>query len=194
MIYNFYDWDDTLVLTRPAIYLSYSYALKKVTGAILPWGEFNTKLYANANAYMAQLGFTEKNMREVKRIKNEVYLQKYWQDVQILKSEFNTSEKHYIVSNTSGDVIESLLDKFEMSHLFQGIIGSDIYLGANRKPAPDLYNYTFSMIEKDFNKDIDWIVIHEDSIYGLNAALSFYEENRDKIKNFKINYIPQSFN
>lgn len=140
MIHNFYDWDDTIVLSRPAIYSSYSHALKEISGIILPWGKFNEKLYANANAFMAQLGFTEKTMREVKRLKNEVYLNKHWEEIIVLKTEkdFNLSEKHYIVSNTTSDVISNLLDKFNMSNIFSEIIGSDIYLGVNRKPAPDL--------------------------------------------------------
>ena len=62
MIHNFYDWDDTIVLTRPAIYLSYSFALKKVVDIDLPRGDFDKKLYANANAYMAQLGFTPSDL------------------------------------------------------------------------------------------------------------------------------------
>lgn len=193
MIHNFYDWDDTIVLSRPAIYLSYSYALKKVVDIELPRGEFDKKLYANANAYMAQLGFPESTMREVKRIKNEVYLDTYWEDVKVLKTDFDTNEKHYIVSNTTTDVIESLLEKFSMRHHFDTVVGSDVYLGVNRKPAPDLYNYAFSRIEKNFNIDKDWIVIHEDSIFGLNAALAFFEENKYKIKNFKIVYSPQNF-
>jgi beta-phosphoglucomutase-like phosphatase (HAD superfamily) len=196
MIHNFYDWDDTIVLSRPAIYSSYSHALKEISGIILPWGKFNEKLYANANAFMAQLGFTEKTMREVKRLKNEVYLNKHWEEIIVLKTEkdFNPSEKHYIVSNTTSDVISNLLDKFNMSVIFSEIIGSDIYLGVNRKPAPDLYNYAFSKIKSNFNIDEDWIIIHEDSIFGLQSALAFYEENKSQIKNFKINYIPQNFN
>jgi beta-phosphoglucomutase-like phosphatase (HAD superfamily) len=193
-IWNFYDFDDTLVLTRIAIYRSYRDAFRKVMNIELLWDEFNDKLYSNSNSYMAQLGFTNKNISDVKKEKNKVYIGKHWKDINILKDEFNVDEKHIIVSNTSSDVINSLLKKLKMNNIFADVIGSDIYLGVNRKPAPDLYNYAFSTILGNFNYDTDWIVIHEDSIYGLHAALSFYEDNKSKIKNFKINYIPQNFN
>jgi len=193
MIYNFYDFDDTLVSTRPAIYKSYRYAFRKVIDLELPWGEFNSKLYTNANSYMAQLGFTDQRIREVKKAKNEEYLNHYWKDIEVLKTDFNMNEKHIIVSNTTSDVIAAILNKLDMAGPFSNIIGSDIYLGVNRKPAPDLYNYAFSQIEKMFNKEEDTIVIYEDSPFGLNAAMSFYEEHKDKIKKFKIIYVPQSF-
>jgi beta-phosphoglucomutase-like phosphatase (HAD superfamily) len=142
---------------------------------------------------MAQLGFTDQRIREVKKAKNEEYLSRYWRDISILKSDFDANEKHIIVSNTTSDVIDTILTKLEMRNHFSEIYGSDIYLGVNRKPAPDLYNYAFSQIEKMFDKENDTVVIHEDSPFGLNAAMSFYEEHKDKIKNFKIIYVPQSF-
>lgn len=194
MIYNFWDFDDTLVLTRVAIYKSYRHAFRKVMNLDLPWGVFNSKLYANANSYMAQLGFTDKHMREVKKEKNKIYLERNWTEVVILKDDFSSDEEHIIVSNTTSDVIEAILNKIDMAGPFSNIIGSDIYLGVNRKPAPDLYTYAFSTIKDKFDIETDWIVIHEDSPYGLHAALTFYEEHKDKLKNFRINYIPQNFN
>lgn len=191
MIWNFYDFDDTLVLTRPAIYKSYRYAFRKVIDLELPWGEFNSKLYVNANSYMAQLGFTDHRIREVKKVKNEEYFNHYWKEVKVLKTDFNANEKHIIVSNTTSDVIDTILTKLNMRTYFSDIYGSDIYYGVNRKPAPDLYNYAFSQIK--FDKE-DTIVIHEDSPFGLSAAMSFYDERKDDIKNFKIIYVPQSFN
>ena len=144
---------------------------------------------------MAQLGFTEKTMREVKRVKNEEYFNRYWKDITVLikPEDLLQNEKHTIVSNTTYEVIDTILKHLNMREYFDEIYGSDIYLGVNRKPAPDLYNYAFSQIEKNFDKTNDSIVIHEDSPFGLTSATSFYEQHKNKIKNFKIMYKPQSF-
>lgn len=193
MTWHFYDWDDTIVLTRYAIFSSYKYAIKIVKNINLTPGEFD-KLYANSSGYMAENGFSPVEITEVKRIKNEIYLSKYWKDIEILKNHFHPSEKHIIVSNTTHDVIYELLEKLKLSDNFHQLIGSDAYQGASRKPSPDLYNYAFSRIRNSFNPEEDTLIIHEDSEFGLNAALSFYEAHRDVIKNFKVIYTPIYFN
>jgi phosphoglycolate phosphatase-like HAD superfamily hydrolase len=193
MKWNFYDWDDTIVLTRYAIFSSYKYALQQVKDIKLTPKEFD-KLYANSNGYMAEHGFTSEEILEVKKNKNEIYLSKYWKDVEVLKNQFHPSEKHIIVSNTTHDVIYEMLEKLKLSDHFSQLIGSDVYQGVSRKPSPDLYNYAFSQIEHEFNSEEDTLIIHEDSEFGLNAALSFHEAHRDIIKNFKIVYKPIYFN
>ena len=193
MKWHFYDWDDTILLTRYAIFLSYKFALEKIKGIDLTELEFN-KLYANSNGYMAEHGFTSDEILQVKELKNYVYLNKYWQHIQILKKKFPTDETHIIVSNTTQDVIHLLLEKFKMTEYFSQVVGSDAYTGASRKPSPDLYNFAFSQIQDKFNTEEDELVIHEDSEFGLNAALSFHEAHKDTVKHFKIIYTPLHFN
>lgn len=193
MVFNFYDWDDTIVLSRHAIYLSYRHALKEINGFSLTWNDFDKKLYPNANSFMAQNGFSDHEIKDAKKLKNKVYLESYWKDITLLKTEFKKTEKHLIVSNTTADVIYSLIEKLSLGNHFSHIIGADIYLGANRKPAPDLYKFAFKMIEKEFDINNDWVIIHEDSPFGMNAAMSFYDEYQDRIHNFKIIYTPQKF-
>jgi len=191
MIWNFYDWDDTIVITRWAIYRAYEKAISEVKGYRLSWDEFNKKLYSNSSAYMAEHGWLDDDIKEIKKRKNEYYIEDA-SSIEVLIKDFSANEKHLIVSNTSRETITELLPLVGLPYagFFEHIIGSDIYLGANRKPAPDLYNYAFSRIESRFIKETDEIVIYEDSIFGLNAALSFYQENKEKINNFKIIYKP----
>lgn len=195
MIYHLYDFDDTIALTRHAIYMSYRKALSEVKKFDLDWEDFG-HLYVNANAFMAENGFSNEEIKRVKELKNNFYLSKYWEDVSLLKTanDFNPNEIHIIVTNTTSDVVQTMLRKLDIQDHFTHIIGSDIYLGVNRKPAPDLYNYAFSIFKGKFDPSFDWVIIHEDSKFGLQSALSFYEENKNMIKNFKINYIPQNFN
>lgn len=191
MIWNFYDWDDTIVYTRQSIYFAYKKAIKDVKNYDLGWVEFNEKVYSNSNSYMAQEGYSNEDIAKVKQLKKEYYLEELGH-IKVLINDFNSSEQHLIVSNTSGSTITEMLPLLGLPSAgnFHSVIGSDIYLGVNRKPAPDLYNYAFSRIEKSFVKSQDTIVIYEDSIFGLNAALSFYQEHKDKINNFKIIYKP----
>jgi len=190
MTFNFYDWDDTLVLSRQAIFLSYQRAIAETADHKLDWDEYNTSLYHNANAYLAELGCDNLAIKKIKDLKNLYYTTEYWKEIKILRKEFPKDETHLIITNTSSKVVENLLSKLEMPDVFTHIIGSDIYEGVNRKPAPDLYNFAFSKFRNKFNSEKDEVIIYEDTDWGMNAGISFYEEHKSRIKNFMLIYHP----
>jgi len=190
MIYNFFDWDDTIVSSRESIYLSYKKAIMEVSGYHLSWKEYNDSLYHNANAYLAELGYDNETIKNIKNLKNTYYINSFCDSINVIKTDINSKDINFIVTNTTATVVNQLIPKLNLENVFHNVIGSDAYEGVNRKPSPDLYNYAFAKIRKQFDGEKDQIIIYEDSDWGMQAAISFYQEHKNLVKNFKLVYTP----
>lgn len=190
MIYRFYDWDDTLVLSRKALYLSYKKALSQ-WDIQFEYAYFNDFIYNDATKFLKELNFSDDEIIAIKELKEKLYITEYFDEIIFKMPDFNPNEKYYIVTNTNEKLVTTLLKKkYGKIDPFIQIIGS--YNGIKRKPEPDLYNYTFDLIKRNWNHE-DELHIYEDSIEGLSAALKFLDFNKKRIKHFKLHHIVHVF-
>ena len=187
MIYNFYDWDDTIVFTRRAQFKSYRDAIRHYSNYELEWEEYNRVFYGNSDIFLASLLSSQETISKIKKLKSDLYNNIYHKEVILIKKEINPSHTNIIVSNSSKASIERILNLLNIHDQFKSIITRESFLGASRKPSTDLYHYALSTINS-FKPDEDTIVIHEDSYDGMISALNFSEQSR--IKNIEINYRP----
>jgi FMN phosphatase YigB (HAD superfamily) len=187
MIYNFYDWDDTIVYTRKSQFMAYRDAIKHYTSYKITWEIYNEKFYGRSNTFLAILGCSNTIIEKIKKLKTDLYLHKYLDSIEFIINKFPSDEENFIISNTSTYIIEKILKDNNINSKFSHIIGSDSFNGASRKPSTDLYHFAFSKI-KSFNYNLDVIKIYEDSYEGLMSAVNFSQEN--KIINIFIQYNP----
>jgi beta-phosphoglucomutase-like phosphatase (HAD superfamily) len=195
MVYNFYDWDNTLVFTNKALYFAYLEALKPY-GFDFSYTYFMKAIYNDSTAYMRGKGLSESIIKKVKVNKEELIETEFYKLIQ--KNEAITLDRNQfnaIVTNTSAVFVRSLLQtKVAIDHnYFSFLLGSDMV--KFRKPYPNLYIEAFKKISKDFDYDKDELRIYEDSLEGLEAATKFLRELKDgyngfkEIKNFKLIHV-----
>lgn len=187
MVYNFFDWDDTIVFTRRAQYLSYKESLLTILNYDLDWHTYNSKFYGNSGIFLASLGLDTITINNIKNLKNNLLKNKFSSKIELIYSNFKSNEVNLIVSNSTLSTIEVLLDKFQLKHYFAHVIASDSYPGANKKPSSDLYHFAFSKIDS-FNLKNDSINIFEDSHSGAIGAINFISESL--IPNIKLIFKP----
>jgi len=190
MIFNLYDWDDTLVLSRKALYLSYKKALSD-WDIQFEYSYFNDFIYSDATKFMKNLNFSDEEIEEIKTKKEKYYLNDFFDEI-IFKipdwSDKRVNNQYYIVTNTNQSLVqEMLLKKFNTTLPFQGFIGT--YDGIKRKPAPDLYEAAFSIFRHKWDSHNDELHIYEDSVEGLLSAAKFIEMYRKRIKKFKLHHV-----
>lgn len=182
-----YDWDDTLVYTREAQFLAYSEAIRHYLNKSLSWELFNKKFYGNSNVFLASIGCDDDLIIKIRELKSRLYIEEYVDKVKLLINEFPKNQKHIIVSNTNKSTIQKILKKFQLESVFSFIVAADAYVGANRKPAPDLFHYAFSKLDA-FHPTEDQLSIYEDSYIGATSALNFFQQIN--ILNVKLVYVP----
>lgn len=189
MKYHFYDWDDTLVLSKEALFLSYQKALAK-WDITFEYQYFIDYIYKDSTSFLKELHFLDEEIKFVKNLKEKYYKEDFFDKIVFKFPKFNPDDKYYIVTNTKASLVEEFIKrKFGNSDMFDGIIGiEDIGPEEKRKPAPDIYVRAFNIIRNNW-KTSDELHIYEDSVVGLTAAVKFIEMYERRIKNFKIHYI-----
>jgi beta-phosphoglucomutase-like phosphatase (HAD superfamily) len=184
---NFYDWDDTIVFTRTAQFYSYRESIKFHLDYDLEWNMFNEKFYGNSNVFLAAMGCNDSEIKLIRKMKSELYLNKYFDQIEVLVKDFEEDSINVIVSNTTEKTILGLIERLNIPSVFEFIVASDSYHGANRKPAPDLYHFAFSKL-KNFSCTTDLLTIYEDSYEGAFSALTFIKQAN--IQNSKLIFMP----
>lgn len=186
MVCRFYDWDDTIVLSRKALYLSYKKALEK-WNIQFDFQYFNDFIYNDATKFLLGLKFSMEEIAEIKKLKEQYYMNDFFNEIIFKFPEINPEETYIIVTNTNQDLVkEMLMKKYGTTEYFSNYIGT--YNGIKRKPAPDLYIAAFESIKYKW-KPNDELHIYEDSVEGLLSAASFIEMYRKRIKNFKLHHV-----
>lgn len=187
MIYRLYDWDDTLALSRKALYLSYKEALRP-HGLHFTFDYFNEMIYDDATKFLRDSSFSDEEIAVIKKAKEQFYIEKYANEIILKLPEFVEGDKYYIVTNTNADLVRRILEqKIGTTKPWVRIIGT--YDGIKRKPEPDLYDYAFKLFKSDWNNNEDELHIYEDSIAGILAAANFLASHEKRINNFTIHHI-----
>lgn len=188
MIYSLYDWDDTLALTRKALYLSYKTALSKYD-IQFDYHYFNDFIYDDATKFLKSLNFSDDEIKEIKSVKEYHYINTHIDEIILQLPDFKSENQYYIVTNTNANLVKQILEHKTGNALpWRKIVGT--YEGAQRKPEPDLYVSTFeNFIKKDWHPEHDEIHIYEDSVVGLLAASKFIHLYEKRIKNFTIHHV-----
>jgi len=195
-IYHFYDFDDTLALTKQALYMSYKKALNEY-GIDFEFPYFNDFIYSDANKYLAdECGFSETEIIEIKKRKEFYYLNDYFHLIEWnLPSNllYNERNKIVIITNTSADLVKTLVDKkFGIEVLSKiDVIGSYSSTSTKkykRKPDPELYIEAFRKFVKTMEKD-DVLHIYEDSAEGLSAAALFLLKFKKRLSQFQLHHV-----
>jgi len=185
MIYNFYDWDNTLVFTNKALYFAYLKALEPY-GFDFSYTYFMDAIYNDSTAFMKGKGLSEEDIKKIKATKERLIETKYFNLIE--KNEnivLNRNEFNAIVTNTSAAFVRSLLkSKVAIDHTyFSFLLGSDMVMV--RKPYPNLYIEAFKKIAVDFDYEKDTLKIYEDSLEGIEAATKFLRELKNGYNGFK---------
>ncbi|MCK9574617.1 MAG: HAD hydrolase-like protein [Candidatus Pacearchaeota archaeon] len=190
MKWHFYDWDDTLALTRKALYLSYKEALKDFD-IQFDFNYFNDFIYDDSNKFLQGLNFSIDEIAEIKKVKEHHYINTYFDEIIFKLPDFKNNRidhQYYIVTNTNEELVTTMLNKkFSNTVPWQDIVGT--YSGIKRKPEPDVYVTAFEKIKHQFHSSTDELHIYEDSIAGLLAASKFIHMYEKRIKNFEIHHV-----
>jgi len=196
MVFNFYDWDNTLVFTNKALYFAYLEALKPY-GFDFSYDYFMKAIYNDSTAFLKAKGMEDALIAKVKGIKNKLMTKHSFFDL-IRENEHimvNTFQKNAIVTNTSAELVRKILSMKNPTKLerMEFVIGSDTV--KSRKPYPNLYIEAFKRIADEFNYEEDELHIWEDSLEGIEAAVRFLRELKggyngfNEIKNFRIHHV-----
>lgn len=186
-VYNFYDWDDTLVYTREAQFRAYRDSVRHYLNIQISWDDYNKSFYGNSNSYLMQLGCNSSLIKKIKSLKQDLFLNKYQNYVEVLVKSIPEDHLNIIVSNSDSSTIRRLIEDLNLDFRFLRIIGKDSFEGLRLKPAADLYHLAYNSIG-NFNLEADQLNIYEDSRDGLFAALKFSEEIR--LRHLAIVYKP----
>jgi len=195
MIHHFWDWDDSIAMSRNALYLSYKKVLEEYD-KIIDFEYFNNFIYQDSGIYLSEVcNFSEKEIIKIKKKKEDFYFNFFFNDIRFIWPEYDINEKYYIVSNTNTNLIKKLIKKYDSYHnsnhleKFQ-ILGtsSNCKEVIKRKPAPDLYINAFDMWINKMNSD-DLLHIYEDSPEGLKSAADFAIKYKNKITNLHIHHV-----
>lgn len=188
MIYRFYDWDDTLVLSKEALFLSYQKALA-IWDITFEYQYFVDYIYKDSTSFLKDLHFLDNEIKHVKELKEKYYKEDFFDKVIFKFPKFNKNDKYFIITNTNKELVKYFIKKkfdVEYTDMFEDIIGLDI--NTKRKPSPDLYIKAFNKVRNNW-KTSDELHIYEDSVVGLKAAVKFIEMYERRIKNFKIHHV-----
>lgn len=197
MTINFFDWDDTIAMTRKALFLSYKKVIQEELDFVIDFNYFNEHIYNNSNLYFKQFfKLEEDKIKEIKDKKEHYYLELFFNEIKFNWPIFKENNKYYIVSNTNAKLIRTIINKYDCFYKTNylpkfEIIGTDYKLKKlRRKPEIDLYETAFKTWVCKMNEN-DILEIYEDSIEGLIASVNFISKYRKKIPNFKINHITE---
>ena len=193
---HFFDFDQTLFETKNAIYKSYKYALKG-------WSYDLTEqkfedLYMDSESFLANEGFDEETIKAIRLKKNNIYLEKYYKEInplQVQGIKKNYNDKFIIVSNTTTNTINTILERFNLRNFFDDVIGVDTDISLKRKHQDfSLYHYAYkkhllALLTNDFK-----VIVYEDDEHGTWSAYAAMKEynlwHNDRIKDFQIKFKP----
>lgn len=194
MKFQFYDWDDTIVTSKEALYLSYKKALEE-WHLTFDFDYFNDLIYNDSGKYLAELcNFSPEEIAEVKRKKEEYYLNDFWPNLKFHWPKYDSDSSYYIISNTSEELIKKMIKKYDRendtNHLekYKILTSSSNKGSIPRKPQPDLYNAAFKMWISRM-KPTDELHIYEDSAEGLLAASLFLHSYKKRITKFYLHHL-----
>jgi beta-phosphoglucomutase-like phosphatase (HAD superfamily) len=194
MITHFYDWDDVIVLSKNALYLSYKKALSE-WNIEFDFTYFNDFIYTDSGDYLSKIcNFSKEEIAEVKKKKEFYYLNEFFKDIEFRWPKIEKDDSYYIVTNTSDDLVKRMIDKYDSANgtdfkskfKILGAYSSDKVL--KRKPDAELYTEAFKMWISRMQSG-DELHIYEDSAEGLLAAASFLHSHRKRITKFYLHHI-----
>jgi beta-phosphoglucomutase-like phosphatase (HAD superfamily) len=193
MIYHLYDWDETLVSSKHALFLAYKEVLDEMC-IEFNFEYFSEFIYQDSISYLSEIcKFSEDEIKTIRKQKNDLYLKKYISELVFYLPTINPNDKYFIVTNTSANLVCDMLKHYDnlnntTYHSAFEIIGTDVVPDIRKKPAPDLYEYIFKYFIKRLKPE-DSIHIYEDSQEGLLSASQFLYNYKKRIPNFKLNHI-----
>jgi len=194
MVYRFYDFDETLALTKTALYRAYKKALAEydITFDIDYFTDF---IYVDATKYLKETcNFSEAEIAEIKSMKEAYYLDDFFDDIVWNWPDISLMDTYVIVTNTRKELVEKLLQEYDMRNM-TNMAGVFKVIGAyssnvtyKRKPDPELYEVAFQTYIQRMRKT-DELHIYEDSPEGLLAAASFLNAFKKRISKFYLHHI-----
>lgn len=191
---HFYDWDEVIVLSKTALFLSYKKALQEWNIKI-DMQYFEDFIYTDANMFLSNIcNFSSEEIKQIKEKKEEYYLNDFFKDIIWNLPIFDKNSKYIIVTNTSEELVKKMLakyDKINNTSISQCVNVIGAYCAntiRKRKPDPELYIEAFRTYVQKMNFD-DELHIYEDSAEGLLAAASFLNSHKKRISKFYLHHI-----
>lgn len=192
-----YDWDNTLVMSKIALFKAYKAALAE-WNIDINFEVFEGFIYTDASKYLREdCNFSEEEIQGIKKRKEEFYINDYFGDLIWNWPNFSPiTTKYVIVTNTSAELVHSMIAKFDKIHNTEilknvSIIGSYNTDGKTykRKPDPELYIEAFKQYVGKMSVD-DELHIYEDSPEGLASAATFLWQYRKRVGKAYLHHEP----
>lgn len=197
MKYHFYDWDESLIISKVALYHAYKKSLKDYN-ITFNFEYFEDFIYTDATKYLSEIcNFSEQEIIVIKNKKTEYYIDDFFNDIDWNWPTIEENSKYIIVTNTNEDLVELLIKKYDkingtkyssIFYIVGATTGNEQTLRYKRKPEPDIYEAAFRIYVKKM-KPNDELHIYEDSPEGLLAAACFLNLFKKRLTKFYLHHI-----
>lgn len=179
------DFDNTFMFTTEGLKKSY----QKASEIVFNKNIFTDKIWEQNHGNTIMRILDKMNLTEycddIKNEKYKIYPNEYYDvikpNVPFIRALFDKTtmpwDKFIICSNTQEEVIEDILDHFQLTNYIDMIVGRDTYVNTECKPSISMYESI--LFEDDIQSALKIepnIICYDDSDFGLKACFDFQKK------------------